>query len=224
VTTATADKKIMLPVFSMAGVQVGEVEASAVLFGAEVSESVLREATLAYLNNQREGNAHSKERGEVAGSTKKLFRQKGTGRARVGSSRSPTRVHGGTVFGPRHHDFRVRLPKKVRRAALCSALSARTGAGEVRVLDAFRLEGVSTKTVAEMLKALGLTQRTLMVCDQADDTLLLSTRNIEKLQLARAQDLNAYEVLLAPSLLFTREGLTRIQEAFASSTEEGGLS
>jgi len=215
VSTVSEEKKLMLPVYAMNGDQVGEVEVSGEFFAATVAPKLMHDAVLAYLANQRQGNAATKERGEVAGSTRKLFRQKGTGRARAGSRRSPTRVGGGVAFGPHPRDYRQRLPKKVRRQALCGALTSRATSGEIRVLDSLTLDRISTKTVAEMLKALGLTDDTLLVTGKPDDTLMKSARNIEKLQLARAEDLNTYEVLFHHTLLFTREGLSRIQEVLA---------
>lgn len=214
-STVSDEKKVTLPVFAADGSQVGDVEVSPALFAAEVPKQVILDTVQAYLANQRQGNADTKERGEVAGSTKKLFRQKGTGRARVGSRRSPTRVHGGTVFGPHPHSFRIRLPKKVRRQALVGALTARATAGEIKVLDALQLDAISTKRVAGVLDALGLGQATLLIVDQADEILTKSARNIERLQMVRATDLNTYQALYNRAILFTREGLTRIQEVLA---------
>jgi len=205
-----------LPVFSGAGDQVGELEVSGALFGVEVKPQVLDAAVVAYLANQRQGTADTKERGEVAGSARKLFRQKGTGRARAGSRRSPTRVGGGIIFGPTPRDYRQRLPKKLRRQALNQALSSLAGAGEIKVLDALALEGISTRSVAEMIRALGLeNEKVLLITGKADEILSKSARNIEKLAMVRAEDLNAYVALRFRHLLFTREGLDRLQEVSA---------
>jgi large subunit ribosomal protein L4 len=216
VSAVSDKKKITLPVFSGAGDQVGELEVSGALFGVEVKPQVLDAAVLAYLANQRQGTADTKERGEVAGSARKLYRQKGTGRARAGSRRSPTRVGGGVIFGPTPRDYRQRLPKKVRRQALNQALSSLAGAGEIKVLDALALEGISTKSVAEMIRALGLeNEKVLLITGKADEILSKSARNIEKLAMVRAEDLNAYVALRFRHLLFTREGLDRLQEVSA---------
>lgn len=215
------ENKIALPVFSAQGVQVGEIEVSPALFAAAPRPQVLQAAAEAYLANQRQGNAATKTRGEVAGSTRKLYRQKGTGRARAGSRRSPTRVGGGVAFGPLPRDYRQRLPQKVRRLALFGALSDRAAAGEIKVLDALALEKISTKTIAALLEALGLTAAlkrdqpvALLVTDTPDEVLRRSARNIPGLALGRAADLNAYAVLQFRHLLFTREGLARLQEVF----------
>jgi large subunit ribosomal protein L4 len=215
VSTVRDDKKVTLPVFASDGSEVGEVEVSSALFAADVPKQVIHDAVEAYLANQRQGNADTKERGEVAGSTKKLYKQKGTGRARVGSRRSPTRVHGGTVFGPHPHSFRIRLPKKIRRQALCGALTTRATAGEIKVLDVLQLEAISTKVVAGVLNNLGLDETTLLIIDQPNEILTKSARNIERLEMVRAADLNTYQTLLYRKLLFTREGLNRIQEVLA---------
>jgi len=206
------EKKVALPLLSPTGEQVGEVEVSGVLFGAEVKPQLLHAAVEAHLAGQRQGNASTKTRSYVAGSTRKLYRQKGTGRARAGSRRSPTRVGGGIAFGPLPRDYRQRLPKKVRRQALLGALSSRAVAGEIKVLDTLKLDQISTKAVAGLLEALGMGAEVLLVTDNPDEILRKSARNLPNLTLARAEDLNAYEVLRYPHLLFTREGLARLQE------------
>jgi len=222
VNAVKENKKIVLPIFSPQGKQVGEIAAKEEIFGLEVKPHLLQVAVETYLANQRQGNASTKTRGEVHGSAKKLFRQKGTGRARMGTARSPVRVGGGIALGPRPHDFRQRLPKKARQQALFCALSSRAAAGEVKVLDAFTLEEISTKAVAEMLKALGLTAAlesdkavALLITDEGNEILQKSARNVPGLTLTRAADLNPYEVLRHGLLLFTKEGLNRVQEARA---------
>jgi large subunit ribosomal protein L4 len=210
-----AEKKISLEVLSQTGEQMGEVEVSSALFGAEVKPHLLYAAMEAYLANQRQGNASTKTRSEVAGSRIKLFRQKGTGKARAGSRRSPTRVHGGIAFGPSPRDYRQRVPKKVRRQALRGALSSRAAAGEISVLDSLSLEEISTRAVAGLLDALKVESEVLLVVDKADDALMKSARNLPQLTLARAEDLNALEVMRHGRLVFTREGLSRLQEVMA---------
>lgn len=205
-------QKVALPVFSTSGEKVGEVEVNGEIFAAEVKPHLLHAAAEAYLANQRQGTAATKTRGEVAGSTRKLFRQKGTGRARVGSRRSPTRAGGGVAFGPLPRDYSHKLPRKMRRQALYGALSSRTAAGEIRVLDSLSLSEISTKTVAQAMTALKAARGVLLVIGQPDDVLLKSTRNLAEVTLARAEDLNAYGVMRCRELLFTRDGLARLQE------------
>ncbi len=204
-----------LPVFSPAGEKVGEVEVLAEVFAAPVKPKALHAAAVGYLANRRQGNASTKTRGEMAGSTRKLFRQKGTGRARMGSRRSPVRVGGGAVFGPLPRDYRQRLPERMRRQALLGALSSRAAAGEIRVLESLSLPEISTKAVAVLLKSLGAEERVLLVADEPDEILRKSTRNIAGLTLARAADLNAYELLRHRHVLFTKAGLSRLQEALS---------
>jgi large subunit ribosomal protein L4 len=222
VNAVKENKKLVLPLFSPQGEQVGEIAAQEAIFGVEVKPHLLHVAVEAYLANQRQGNASTKTRGEVHGSARKLFRQKGTGRARMGTARSPMRVGGGIAMGPRPHDFRQRLSQKARHQALLSALSSRVAAGEIKVLDTLPLEEISTKAMAELLKALGLTAAlesdkavVLLITDEGNEILQKSARNIPGLNLSRAVDLNTYEVLRHRLLLFTKEGLNRVQEALA---------
>ncbi|NIM06395.1 MAG: 50S ribosomal protein L4 [Armatimonadetes bacterium] len=205
-------KKVTLPIFSRAGEKVGDVEVTEALFAAEVKPHLLHTAAEAYLANQRQGTTWTKTRSEVSGSTAKLFRQKGTGRARAGSRRSPTRVGGGAAFGPQPRDYRRRLPKKVRRQALCGALSSRAAAGDIRILESLELEKISTKAVVALLEALGLEEDVLLITDTPSEVLRKSARNLRGLMLARAEELNAYEVMRHHHLLFTKEGLSRLQE------------
>jgi len=215
VSKNTQENKVTLPVVSVSGEQVGDIEVSAKLFGAEVKEHLVHEVVLAYLANQRQGTAATKTRGEVAGSTRKLYRQKGTGRARAGSRKSPTRKGGGVIFGPEPRSYRQNLPKQVRRQALCSALTVKTTEGEIHVLDALELNEISTKAVADIVKALEMEDGVMLITDTPDEILGKSTRNLASLKLIRAQDLNTYEVLNSKHILFTKEGLDKIQEVLA---------
>jgi large subunit ribosomal protein L4 len=222
VSAAKESKKIVLPLFSPKGEQVGEIAANDAVFGVEVKAHLLQVAVEAYLVNQRQGNANTKTRGEVQGSARKLFRQKGTGRARMGTARSPMRVGGGIAMGPRTHEFRQHLPKKARQQALLCALSSRAAAGEIKVVDALALNEISTRVIAEMLQALGLGKAlksdkavALLITDENNEILQKSARNLPGLKLTRAADLNTYEVLRHGLLLFTKEGLNRVQEALA---------
>jgi len=216
-----AEEAVALPVFSPGGEHLGETPARREVFAAKVNPHLLHAAVVAHLAGQRQGTASTKTRGKVAGSTRKLFRQKGTGRARMGSRRSPIRVGGGTIFGPLPREYHQRLPRKVRRQALCGALSSRAAAGEIGVLDSLALEKISTKTVAHLLKALGREDGVLLITDEPDEALCKSARNLPMVKLARATDLNVYEVLRHRYLLFTREGLSRLQEALLAEPAQG---
>lgn len=204
-----------VPVYNMEGSQVGEIDLNDAIFGTEVNEPLLHQAVVMYEANQRQGTVSTKTRTEVRGGGRKPWRQKGTGRARHGSIRSPIWVGGGVTFGPKPRSFRQALPKKARRAALKSALSAKVGAGDIIVLDTLSLNEVKTKLVASMLEKLNVTGRTLIVTDERDRNLELSSRNIPGLELRQAVGLNAYDVLKFRNLVITRDGVAKVEEVFA---------
>jgi large subunit ribosomal protein L4 len=194
-----------------------EVRLPDALFGAPVHEQALYETVKVYLANQRQGTHKTKERAEVAYSTVKLYRQKGTGRARAGSAKSPVRVGGGTVFGPRPRDYSGRLNRKVRHLALLSALTARAAGGAVYVLESPQLSVPKTKQAVHVLGNMGLSGKRVLVVTQDDDQVVYrSFRNIDGVDLVRASQLNAYCVLRSEALVFTEPALRRAQEVFAS--------
>ena len=183
------------------------------LFGQPVHEHLLYLSVKRHLNNQRQGNAKVKNRGEVSGGGKKPFKQKGTGRARQGSNTSPLMPGGGRAFGPRPRDYRSDLPKKQRRVALISALSQKASENAVRVVDTLSFPEPKTRLMAEVLRKLGLEdKRTLLVIDRADENLARSCRNLPQLRSVPAHMLNAYELLRAECVLMTADGLKRMQE------------
>ncbi|HZM15528.1 MAG TPA: 50S ribosomal protein L4 [Candidatus Krumholzibacteria bacterium] len=201
--------------YSAAGEETEKVPLPEALFAAEVHTHVLYEAVKSYLGNQRQGTHKTKNRHEVSGQKSKLYRQKGTGRARAGSATSGTRVGGGRIFGPRPRDYRTQPPARVRRMALCSALSDRAAGAQVRVVDDLKLEAPSTKSVAKLLAGMGLAaQRVLLVSSRDDSNLFLSCRNVQRLQLQRAQELNAYTVLRAETLVIEKSALQTLEEVF----------
>jgi large subunit ribosomal protein L4 len=203
--------------FNESGDAGNTVELSEKLFGAEVHEQALYETVKSYLAHQRQGNAKTKERSEVSYSTAKLFRQKGTGRARAGSMKSPLRDGGGTVFGPKPRDFRTHLNRKTRRLALRSALSDRARLGEVYVVENPSLDAPKTKVAAAMLAKMGLTGRTTLVVTAAgDETFCKSLRNLEHVDVVGADQLNAYLVLRSECLVLTDQALARVEEVFGS--------
>lgn len=194
-----------------------EVRLPEALFSVPVHEQALYETVKVYLANQRQGTAKTKQRAEVAYSTVKLYRQKGTGRARAGSAKSPVRVGGGTVFGPQPRDYNTRLNRQVRQLALLSALSDRATLGAVYVLESPSLTAPKTKQVAGVLGKMGLAgKRVLVVTRDADPTIFKSFRNIEGVDVIPAYQLNAYRVLRSEALVFTEPALKRAQEVFGS--------
>ncbi|NLN29507.1 MAG: 50S ribosomal protein L4 [Firmicutes bacterium] len=204
-----------VPVYNMEGNQVGEIELSDEIFGTEVNEPLLHQAIVAYEANRRQGTASTKTRGEVRGGGRKPWRQKGTGRARHGSIRSPIWVGGGVVFGPKPRSYRQALPRKVRRAALKSALSAKVKAGDLIVLDQLSLPEIKTKRMAEVLKAVGASDKALVVMAQPDRNVELSARNLPGVALRPARGINAYDVLKYRTLVITKDGVAQVEEVFA---------
>lgn len=201
--------------YSSTGEQKGTVELSTAIFEQPVHRQALYEAVRNYLANQRQGTHDTQTRAEVRYSTAKLFRQKGTGRARAGSAGSPTRVGGGVAFGPHPRDYSYTLPRKIKRVALKSALSDRAGAERVNVVEDFALEAPQTRAVAGMLKAMNLPGRhTLLVLPMDGDNVWKSARNIKGVRVLRSHELNAYTILWADNLVFTRAALAGAEEVF----------
>jgi len=194
----------------------GTVELPEALFGAAVNKAVLYESVKQYLANQRAGTAKAKGRSEVSYSTKKPYRQKGTGRARAGMRSSPIWRHGGVVFGPHPRDYRYAVPRKTKRLALVSALSDKGRSDAVVVVEGVAVDKPKTKPFAAFLKAAGLAgKRVLFVGEAWNDTVYRSTRNIPGIEFVVGRNVNAYGVLRAEVLLLTREGLSSLEGVFA---------
>jgi large subunit ribosomal protein L4 len=203
--------------YSGAGEAKGTVDLPASLFEQPVHKQALYEAVRNYLANQRQGTHDTKTRAEVKASTAKLYRQKGTGRARAGSAGSPTRIGGGVAFGPHPRDYSYTLPRKIKRKALVSALSDRAGAERVNVVEDFELEAPKTATVVGILKSMELEGRhTLLVLPAEGDTVYKSARNIQGVRVLRSNELNAYTILWADNLVFTQKALAGAEEVFGS--------
>jgi len=181
--------------------KVGELTLDEGVFGAEVKEHLFWEVVRSQLASRRGGNASTKERSDVAGSTAKLFRQKGTGRARKGMRKSPLHPGGGVVFGPHPRDFSYKPPKKVRKAALRSAISKRLSESRLIVLENFELEEIKTKKLAEILDRFELTSA--LIVDERNEKLQRSARNLPKFQYMPVEGLNVYDVLRYDNLVLT---------------------
>lgn len=200
-------------VYNIEGKQVGDLDLKEEIFGVEANVPLVHQAVVRHLANQRQGTVATKTRAEVSGGGRKPWRQKGTGRARHGSTRSPIWVGGGTTFGPQPRDYRQKLPKKARRAALRSALSSKVRDGEFVVVDELRFAEPRTKEMARIITNLaGENGRALVVTVDTDRNIVLSTRNIPGTQAARARDLNVYDVLDHAKILVTREAVAQIEE------------
>jgi len=202
--------------YDRTGAAVGSVDLAEALFAAPVNEAVLHQAVVAQLAGRRLGTSDTKTRGEVRGGGKKPYRQKGTGRARQGSTRSPHFRGGGVVFGPHPRSYVQRLPRQMKRLALCGALTAKLDDGAIRVVDAFGMEAPKTRNVIDILAALGRSEgRVLIVAPGTDETLILSARNLPGVEVIRADSLNVVALLNADTVLIEQPALIKMEEVYA---------
>jgi large subunit ribosomal protein L4 len=192
--------------------KVREVTLPVAVFGVRVNEHLLYEAVKQYRAGARRGTHMTKNRALVSGSGRKPWRQKGTGRARVGEIRTPLWRHGGTVFGPQPRDYSYSMPKKARAAALRSALSQRANEGAVRIVESFPIDAPKTRELKVLLDRLGVNGKTVLVDHEPTDALVLSGRNIPGLKVVADTHLNVYDVLDCRNLLFSQEALDRLEE------------
>jgi large subunit ribosomal protein L4 len=187
------------------------------LFACEVNKAVLHQAVVSYLANQRQGNASTKERSDVRGGGRKPFRQKGTGRARAGTTRSPIFRGGGVVFGPHPRDYRKAFPKKMKRAAISSALSARAKDNAIIVVGDLKYEEPKTKRFAELLKGVDASgSKVLFILGDATPAVVKSARNIPNVRVTQARTLNTYDIVWAEKVIMTEGGLKVVEEVFKS--------
>lgn len=199
--------------YSKKGEEIGKVTLPEHLFDAEINQAVLHEVVTMYLRNQRQGTASVKGRSDIHGSTRKLYRQKGTGRARAGSVKSPIRVGGGVAFGPHPKDWSKAIPKKKKRIALKSALSSKNE--HVAVIEDIEMKEPNTKQFQAIIGATNIPyKRCLFVMTDNDQNLVRSVSNIKNVSSIRAEDLNAYEVLHSSDLLITEKALEKMIEVF----------
>ncbi|MBS4014896.1 MAG: 50S ribosomal protein L4 [Candidatus Latescibacteria bacterium] len=195
-------------VMSIDGAVKHSIDLPETIFGLEDNPGLVWEAVTNYLANQRQGTAKAKTRGEVRGGGKKPWRQKHTGRARVGSIRSPVWVGGGTVFGPHPRDYSYKIPKQKKQKALCTALSMKLKHLGIKLIEDFELENNKTKKMAKALKALGFSDaKTILVKDTYSKNMLLASRNIANFDLTTGKDLNIYDCVASDNLIITVKGL-----------------
>src|SRR3954470_9855182 len=204
-------------VLDLNNTKVGELELADTVFGAEVNEALLYEAVRHYLAGKRGGNAKTKTRHEVAGSGKKLWKQKGTGRARTGSVRSPLWRHGGTVHGPVTRDYSYKLPRKMQLGALRSALSAKLLDGDLKVVSAFQLTSPKTKDMMATLKIFGATTKVLLVDTAENRNLELGARNLPGVEVVRSNEVHPYHLLGAKRILLTQAAASKLSDSLARS-------
>lgn len=203
--------------YSQDGTEVGTVKLNDALFGAEPNPNLIHQYVVNHLANRRQGTSSSKGRSDVRGGGAKPWRQKGTGRARAGTSRSPLWRSGGIVFGPQPRTYGGKFPKKMKRAALISALSDKAREASVMVVENLQMEEVKTKRMATILDKLGLQDKKCLILDEGENrNLSLSVRNMQQVKYSRAPRANTYDIVNAQVLLFTKAGLEKAEEVFAS--------
>ena len=201
-------------VYNMQGSEVGKIDLNDAVFGVEVNENLVHEAVVAHLANMRQGTQKAKTRSEVSGGGKKPWRQKGTGHARQGSTRSPQWKGGGVVFAPVPRDYSVSMNKKEKRAALKSALTSRVQADKLIVLDELKFEAVKTKEFEKVLDALKV-EKALVVLDSMDQNTILSARNIPSVKTTQVGTLNTYDVMKYDTVVVTKKAVSDIEEVYA---------
>lgn len=202
-------------VFDMTGKQVGDVELSEHIFGIEPNEAVLHTAVVNYLANQRQGTQSTKTRSEVRGGGRKPWRQKGTGRARHGSIRSPIWVGGGVALGPKPRSYRKSMNRKTKQLALFSALSSRVQADDFVVVDSIQLDDYKTKAVVAMLEALNAKKALIVTTDQGNEKLVASARNIPGVATTPVNSLNVYDLLRYDKIIIAKDAVEKLEEVYA---------
>ena len=201
-------------IYNISGAKVGEMELSENIFGQELNVPAMHAYVKAYLANQRQGTQSVKTRAEVSGGGKKPWRQKGTGRARQGSTRSPQGTHGGVVFAPKPRDYRMSLNKKLKRVALKSALSAKVANEKLIVLDSIELPEQKTRAMVKVLANLKV-EKALIVTSDVCDTVVRTARNIQGVATATVGTLNTYDVLKYDALILTKDAVEKVEEVYA---------
>ena len=204
-----------IKVVNMAGKEVGELTLSEKVFGASVNEAVLHTAVRAFLMNQRQGTQSTLTRSEVSGGGRKPWKQKGTGHARQGSTRSPQWTHGGIALGPKPRSYRIELNKGIKRAAMFSALSSKVAGGEMIVVDNITATEYKTKNMVAMLGALGAAKKTLVVLPEVNDFVIKSCANIEGVKTTQWNTINVYDILNCDTLIVAQNAVAKIEEVYA---------
>ena len=201
-------------VYNMEGKEVGKMDLNDAVFGVEINEHLVHLAVVQHLANKRQGTQKAKTRAEVSGGGRKPWRQKGTGHARQGSTRSPQWTHGGVVFAPTPRDYSFKLNKKEKRIALKSALTSKVQAGKVMVLEELKLDEIKTKKFQEVLTNLNA-KKALVVIKENDKNIVLSARNIPDAQTIVADSINVYDIMKAGTVVLTKDSVAKIEEVYA---------
>lgn len=205
-----------LNVYDQSGQNVGQIEVGSEIFETAINQDVLHQVVIMQLANKRVGTASTKRRDEVSGSGKKLYRQKGTGMARAGSRRSPLRIGGGSVFGPKPRDYGYKVPKKVRWQAIKYALADKFQNDKITIVDSFSFDRPNTKQMVNIIKNLNISdeEKTLIVLDEPNDNVFYSARNIPRLNVCIWNFLNTYDILWHDRLVFTQNALRNVESHF----------
>ena len=204
-----------IKVVDMAGKEVGEITLSEKVFGKEVNEALLHTAVRAYLMNQRQGTQSTLTRSEVSGGGRKPWKQKGTGHARQGSTRSPQWTHGGVALGPKPRSYRINLNKSLKRNALFSALSSKVENGEMIVIDKITATEYKTKNMVAMLDAVGAKKKSLIVLPEVDGCVIKSCANIEGVKTTQWNTINVYDILNCDTFIVAQDAVAKIEEVYA---------
>lgn len=205
-----------IPVITMQGKEAGEISLNEGVFAIKPNVSAMHLVVRSILANKRQGTQSALTRGMVRGGGRKIYRQKGTGRARHHGNRAPQFRHGGVVFAPSPRDYVVKVPRKVRRLAMCSALSSKLADGDMIILDGISFAEAKTRLMAQMLQDLGVTKSCLLVMPGRDENVVRAGRNIKALKGAFAGSINVYDILRADKLVLTRDAVMAIEEVYAS--------
>ena len=215
---------MQVPVYSLAGEVIKHIEISNDVFGVPLNQAVVHQAMVRQRANARQGTANTKTRSEVSGSSKKLFRQKGTGNARAGSIRSPLRRGGGITFGPKTRSYRQAMPKKMRQLALRCVLSAKAGDGELMVLEQLKLDEPRTKEMARILATLGVDSSALITTSEPQENVVKSARNLPGVKTIPASLLNVVDILSYKMLLMTEAAVRKVEQLWGKRLSQGGSS
>lgn len=211
---------MQVPVYNTDGEKVRDIEISELVFNVPFNETLVHQVMVAQLANERHGTADTKTRSDVSGSTRKLFRQKGTGNARAGSSRSPIRRHGGVTFGPHPRDYRQATPKKMRQLALRCILSNKVREGELKIIDQLQFAEPKTKEMNRILGVLGIDSKVLVVDSKPEMNMIKSARNLNEIKTLPANLLNVVDLLSHKMLVMTEDAVHKAEELWGKQTPE----
>jgi large subunit ribosomal protein L4 len=204
---------LTLDLFNKQAQKIGDIQLNESIFGVEINMNAMHQVVVAQLANKRQGTQSAKTRAEVRGGGIKPWRQKGTGRARQGSIRAPQWIHGGIVFAPKPRDYRVSVPKSMRRVAFKSALSCKVAANEMMVIDSLDFDSPNTKAMLEVLKAFDA-KKTLIVVEESNQNVYRSARNIPGVQVSPVNNLNVYDILKYEKFIVTKDAVSKIEEVY----------